>query len=187
MTLTHLIPSLRASVPNPLGRDLWPEFTTTSVSDVTVAGVSLTRLAEWCGTPCVHTAAAVIPGTGGMPSATEVASVIVTRVTRVATAADGATDVWIDARLTDSAVAIAELRMIGRVSTACDAQTRIHSAGESAAPLAVDELVSDLRVGDLLAVPCRGAALLRHVDPDRRHLHDDDTASDAWTPAGCGR
>ncbi len=192
MTLTHLIPSLRASVPNPLGRDLWPEFTTTSVSDVTVAGVSLTRLAEWCGTPCVHTAAAVIPGTGGMPSATEVASVIVTRVTRVATAADGTVDVWIDACLTDSAVAaavvvVAELRMIGRVSTACDHRTRIHPAGDgAAAPLPVEELVSDLRVGDLLAVPCRGTALLREVDPDRRHLHGDE-ASDAWTPAGCGR
>ncbi|MBO1738011.1 hypothetical protein [Leifsonia sp. TF02-11] len=187
MTLTHLIPSLRASVPNPLGRDLWPEFTTTSVSDVTVAGVSLTRLAEWCGTPCVHTAAAVIPGTGGMPSATEVASVVVARVTQVAPAADGTIDVWIDARLTDSAVAIDELRMIGRVSTACDARTRIHSAGEAATALTLDELVSDLRAGDLVAVPCRGAARLRDIDPDRRHLHDDDPRSDAWTPAGCGR
>ncbi|CAM5357724.1 hypothetical protein [Leifsonia shinshuensis] len=191
MTLTHIIPSLRASVPDPLGRDLWPEFTTTSLSDVTVAGVSLTRLAEWCGTPCVHTAAAVIPGTGGMPSATEVASVIVTRVTQVATAADGAIDVWIDARLTDAPVAIEELRMIGRVSTASDSRARIHSAGEAAAPVRVDELVSDLRVGDLLVLPCRGAALLREIDPHRRHLHDeatpDPSTPDPWTPAGCGR
>ncbi len=186
MTLTHLIPSLRASLPNPLGRDLWPEYTTTSLSDVTIAGVSLVRLAAWCGTPCVHTAAAVIPGTGGMPSDAEVASAIVTRVTEVATASDGTLDVWIDARLADSPVAINELRMIGRVSTSRDSRARIHSAGEAEAPMLVDELVSDLRVGDLLAMPCRGFALLRQVDPDRRHLHDD-ASPNAWTPAGCGR
>ncbi|MEY9952843.1 hypothetical protein [Leifsonia sp. EB34] len=173
-------------MPNPLGRDLWPEFTTTSLSDVTVAGVSLTHLAEWCGTPCVHTAAAVIPGTGGMPSATEVAAVIVTRVSQVTRAADGSIDVWIDARLADAPVVIDELRMIGRVSTACDSRARIHPAREAAAPVRVDELVSDLRVGDLLALPCRGAALLRQVDPDRRHLHDNGTP-DPWTPARCGR
>jgi hypothetical protein len=186
MTLTHIIPSLRASVPDPIGRDLWPEFTTTSLSDVTIAGVSLTRLAEWCGTPCVHTAAAVIPGTGGMPSATEVASVIVARVTQVATAEDGTIDIWIDARLTDSPVAIDELRMIGRVSTACDSRARIHPAGEADEPARVEELVSDLRVGDLLALPCRGAALLRQVDPERRHLRDEVTPA-PWTPAACGR
>ncbi|WP_348788945.1 hypothetical protein [Leifsonia sp. NPDC080035] len=190
MTLTHLIPSLRASVPNPLGRDLWPEFTTASLCDVVIAGVSLTRLAEWCGTPCIHTAAAVVPGTGGMPSATDTASVIVTRVTAIAGATDGTIDVWIDARLAETPVVADELRMIGRISTACDAQARIHPAGEATTPLRVGELVSDLRVGDLLAVPCRGAALLHQVDPDRRHLAratQDLPAPDPWTPSGCGR
>ena len=186
MTLTHILPSLRASVPNPLGRDSWPEFTTTSIDDVTVAGVSLSCLAEWCSTPCVHTAAAVIPGTGGIPSPTETASVIVTRVIQLNTAADGAIDIWIDARLTGSPVDIGELRMIGRISTASDARARIHPAGESVGALAVPELVSDLRVGDLLAIPCQGATRLREVDPARRHLADDDGES-PWSAGVCGR
>ncbi len=184
VTLTHLIPSLRASVPNPLGRDLWPEFTTTSVSDVVVAGVSLTRLAAWCGTPCVHTAAAVVPGTGGMPSPSELASVVVARVVSVAAGPDGTLDVWIDARLSDAAAHVAELRMIGRISTACDAPARIHQAGAAVAPLRIEELASDLRAGDLLAVPCSGAVVLRQVDPGRRGALD---ASDPWAPTVCGR
>ncbi|KQR51377.1 hypothetical protein ASF88_19665 [Leifsonia sp. Leaf336] len=185
MTLTHIIPSLRASVPDPIGRDLWPEFTTTTLADVTVAGVSLTRLADWCGTPCVHTAAAVVPGTGGMPSPDELASVIVARVLEVSTAPDGSLDVWIDARFAGTVV-VDEVRMIGRVSTACDARARIHTAGRTAPTYLVEELVSDLRVGDLLVAPCRGVALLREIDPDRRHL-DDEGPSSSWAPTVCGR
>ncbi|WP_240183659.1 hypothetical protein [Leifsonia aquatica] len=172
-------------MPNPLGRDLWPEFTTTSIDDVTVAGVSLTRLAEWCNTPSVHTAAAVIPGTGGMPSPTETTSVIVTRVIEINTAADGAIDIWIDARLTESNAVICELRLIGRVSTASDACARIHPVGESVGSLAVPEVVSDLRVGDLLAIPCQGTTRLREVDPARRHVPDDDERS--WSATTCRR
>ncbi len=128
MTLTHIIPSLRASVPDPICRDLWPEFTTTSLADVTVAGVSLTRLAEWCGTPCVHTAAAVVPGTGGMPSSDDLASVLVTRVRELSAAADGSLpeDLTIhDLRHTAASLAIASganvkavQRMLGHASAA---------------------------------------------------------------------
>lgn len=186
MTLTHILPSLRGSVPDPIGRDLWPEFTITTLSDVTVAGVSLSRLAEWCGTPCVHTAAAVVPGTGGMPSSDELASVVVSRVLEVATAADGSLDVWIDARLPGSAL-VGELRMIGRTSTACHRRARIHDAGMSAPIPALEEVVSDVRVGDLVVVPCRGAAPLREVDPARRHLVTTVEESPAWSSAMCGR
>lgn len=80
MTLTHILPSLRRSLPDPLSRDSWPEYTTTTSDDVTIAGLSLVTLVQWCGTPCVHTAAAVIPGTNGRPSETELASIVVVRV-----------------------------------------------------------------------------------------------------------
>ena len=113
MTLTHILPSLRRSLPNPLDRDLWPEFTTTSSTDVAIAGVSLTRLADWCGTPCVHSATAVIPGTGGLPSPTELTSVIVARVIAVTVAGDGSADAWLDAQLSGAAVVMKEARMIG--------------------------------------------------------------------------
>lgn len=189
MTLTHIIPTLRASVPNPISRDLWPEFTTTTIADVTVAGVSLVRLAEWCGTPCVHTAAAVVPGTGGMPSATELASVVVARVVRVSRGKADALDVWIDARLDGTALA-GETRMIGRVSTAADVGVRLRTIGaadDSADRLVVPQLVRDVRAGDLLAIPCRGAALLREVDPERRHLARDENAGQAPWAGLCGR
>ena len=187
VTLTHIIPSLRGSLSNPLLRDSWPEFTTASVDDVTVAGVSLTRLASWCGTPCVHSAAAVVPGTGGMPSPTESASVVVTRVVEVSRSADGDLDVWIDARLGAVPAVVTELRLIGRVSTACDAPARIHQAGP-AAPVAVEELASDLRAGDLLAVPCRGTVVLREVDPRRRRLPVEASGvREPWSASVCGR
>jgi hypothetical protein len=102
VTLTHLLPTLRQSIPDPLDRDSWPEFTTTTTSDVVVAGVSLIRLAEWCGTPCVHTAAAVVPGTGGKPL-----------------------DVRLDGELHLVAAMTAEARLIGRVSTIRDARAHV--------------------------------------------------------------
>lgn len=184
VTLTHIIPSLRGSLSNPLSRDVWPEFTATSVDDVSVAGVSLTRLAGWCGTPCLHSAAAVVPGTGGMPSPTETASAVVTRVLEVTRSADGSLDVWIDARLSGVPAVVSELRMIGRVSTAPDAPARIHAAGPAAPPDPVTELVSDLRVGDLLTLPCPGTVVLREIDPRRRPFPD---AAAVWSPTVCGR
>ena len=40
----------------PLTTDSWPAFTTHSDDDVVIAALSIGRLVEWCGTPCVHTA-----------------------------------------------------------------------------------------------------------------------------------
>ena len=56
MTLTSIIPSLRASLPDPLDPTLWPAVTVATVDDVTVRVVSMQRLAAVVGTPCVHTA-----------------------------------------------------------------------------------------------------------------------------------
>ncbi|WP_223692715.1 VWA domain-containing protein [Leifsonia poae] len=186
MTITHLLPSLRRSLPTPLDRDAWPEFTTAGLDDVTVAGVSLTRLADWCGTPCAHTAAAVIPHTGGIPSPTELASVVVTRVLSVSTADDGTIDAWVDARLAGCTADVAETRLIGRISTAHDTEVRLRSAGGPSKPSAVPQLGGDLRAGDLLAIPCVGAATLRGIDPERHRFSRDDDPAAPW-PAVCGR
>ena len=187
MTLTHILPSLRRSLPNPLDQDCWPEFTTTSSADVTIAGVSLTRLAEWCGTPCVHTAAAVVPGTGGLPSPDELTSVIVVRVVAVDLTGDGSADAWIDARLSDSRVVIQEARLIGRVSTAPDFSVRVKSPYDDT-ECDVVFLQSDLQRGDLVAIPCRGTALLRNVDPGRNRLVRDSGEPDGFSvPSHCGR
>jgi hypothetical protein len=188
MTLTHLLPSLRRTLPTPLDRDRWPEFTTTTTDDVSVAGVSLARLADWCGTPCVHTATALMPGTGGMPSATELTSVVVARVLAVTVASDGSADAWIDARMAGSAFVMSEARMLGRVSTARDRAVRVRSPYDEDAPVDAVYLGGDLRAGDLLAIPCRGTARLRDIDPDRHRLVRDGGEPDSFfLPPHCGR
>jgi hypothetical protein len=165
MTLTHVLPSLRRTVPDPLTRDLWPEFVTTSTTDVTIAGVSLLRLVDWCGTPCVHTAAAVVPGTGGRPSETELASVVVSRVLAVDRNGNDSLDVWIDAEVGSCGAILSEARLIGRASTAHDSDARLRSTtGEFAIQGAI-EIGDDVRAGDLLAIPCRGATRLHEVSP----------------------
>ncbi|MGG7510476.1 hypothetical protein [Plantibacter sp. YIM 135249] len=118
MTLTSIIPSLRRSIPDPIAPDLWPEHTTATTTDIVVSGVAMARLVDWCGTPCVHTAAAVIRGTGGRPSSTEQATVIVVTVTGTAVTASGMHVATIDAELDEVEPVWSEMRLIGRVSTA---------------------------------------------------------------------
>lgn len=161
MTLTHLMPSLRRTLPDPLARDRWPEFTVVSTTDVTIAGVSLLRLVDWCSTPCVHTAAAVLPGTNGRPSETELASVVVTRITAVLPGSGGEQQVRIDAELDGCRPVLTECRLIGRASTAHTRPVALQSASTgSAHPVS---LPADLRVGDLVVVPCSGATSLHSV------------------------
>jgi hypothetical protein len=178
MTLTSIIPSLRRSIPDPFTRDNWPEFTTTSVSDVTVAGVSLVRLVDWCGTPCVHTAAAVIPGMNGRPSPTALASVIVTSVVSVEPLATGALAIRLDARLVDCTPVLTEARLIGRTSTAHSAV--LHLVEDELGQAREISLCRDIRIGDLIAIPCIGATSLHDVrqnahrpnQNDRNDRHD---------------
>ena len=185
MTLTHIIPSLRRSIADPLVVDRWPEFTAASPTDITVAGVSLVRLAEWCETPCVHTAAAVIPGTHGRRSETELASVLVARITAVR-AHGGQLEVWLDAELDGCRPLVAETRLIGRCSTAHAQPVWLQPSG---VPLLAAELPSDLAAGDLLAIPCLGVTTLHDVRQHSGHprLTDDRLEHDRDDfPSHCG-
>jgi hypothetical protein len=168
MTLTHLLPSLRRTLPDPFVQDDWPEFTTVGTSDVTVAGLSLVHLVDWCGTPCVHNAAAVIPGTSGRPSETEFASVIVTRVTAVERTETTMT-VWVDAEIEGCAALVSESRLIGRVSTAHSGRVTILPQAAASPAYSATELPWDLCVGDLIAIPCRGFTALHDVRGRARH------------------
>lgn len=158
MTLTRMIPSLRATLPDPLLVDSWPEATFATITDVVVSGISLLRLVEVCGTPCVHSGAAVIPHTNGRPSHTLRTAVLVVRITRVERHEFSDLIVQTDARLDDLRLVWSEARLIDRASTA-------HSGTVLVATDPVDpdltrtaaacsaELPLDLRPGDLLAVP----------------------------------
>lgn len=191
MTLTHIIPSLRATLADPLNRDNWPEHTTTGPTDIFVAGLSLTTLVQWCGTPCVHTAAAVIPGTNGRPSETELASVIIVRVTSV-TRHLGAVNVWVDAELDGCSAICSEARLIGRPSTAHAGEATLFPASAHSAVHRALELPVDLAEGDLLAIPCRSVTVLRdiqHRSLHRERMSEDrvDHERDAFPVSHCGR
>lgn len=152
MTLTSILPSLRSSIPDPLVIDRWPEWTHPTTTDVIVSGVSLLRLVDLCDTPCVHIAAAVIPGTHGRPSDLEQASVVVARIVEIPR--PGA--LVLDADITRVAAFASEARLIGRASTQHSVPFDL-SDGSSAI------LPTDLRVGDLIAIPCRGAVCRRQL------------------------
>jgi hypothetical protein len=160
MTLTRLLPSLRRTLPDPISHDLWPEATIATTTDVVVSGISLLRLVEVCGTPCIHSGAAVVPGTNGRPSDTAKTAVLVVRVTEVVHHASGKTVIETDARLDNLRLVWSETRLINRVSTA-------HGGVVLIALRPVDpelafttdvssvDLPLDLTVGDLLAIPSR--------------------------------
>ncbi|KQR19216.1 hypothetical protein ASF79_16270 [Agreia sp. Leaf335] len=152
MTLTSLLPSLRKSIPDPFVIDRWPEWTHLTTIDVVVSGVSLLRLVELCDTPCVHIAAAVVPGTHGRPSDIEQSSVVVAQVVEIPR--EGA--LILDADLTRVQAHVSEARLIGRASTQ-------HSVPFSLSAEHSAVLPADLRVGDLIAIPCRGAVCRRQL------------------------
>lgn len=154
MTLTDIIPSMRRSLPDPLNVNRWPAFTRATVADVVVAGVSMTRLVELCETPCVHTADAVIPGTGGRPSSVDAASIVNTTVIAVSTSSDLPRTVVIDACLDSVPAFWGEVRLIARTSTTHRRPTRLLSRATMSAIIV--SLPEDIAAGDLLVVPCAG-------------------------------
>ena len=58
MTLTSILPTLRATIPDPLVIDRWPEWTHPTTTDVIVSGVSLLRLGR---ASTQHSAPFVLP------------------------------------------------------------------------------------------------------------------------------
>lgn len=156
MTLTSIIPTLRASIPDPLTTDRWPVATLATIDDVLVGGISLRHLVALCGSPCVHVADAVSPGSRRAPASGTVTTVLVTTVTSVRIAHDRielVTDADLDHALWS------EARLIGRVSTARGVPAIV--AGSSAAGHL--QIPADTHAGDLLAVPHAGALSLRDV------------------------
>jgi hypothetical protein len=141
--------------------EFWPEATVLSESDIVVSGISLLRLAEVYGTPAVHSAAAVIPGSGGRPANDARVAVLVVRIVAVERNASRMTIVQSDARLDNLRLIWSEARMFGRPSSArhtIGLVVRKPGTMDLAATddaFAVD-LPRDLRTGDLLAIPSRG-------------------------------
>jgi hypothetical protein len=186
MTLTAIMPSLRRSLADPLSIDAWPESSQATTTDVIVSGVSMIRLVEVCQTPCVHTAAAVIPGSHGRRSPYRDAAVVVVQVTAVLKNFDAARVVLIDACLDNVNATWRETRLIGRASTVKRTAAILLSGESHETPSigrGVMDLPDDLREGDLLAIPCTGAVALRDIRarppaPAQTLDNQDDTAAE---------
>ena len=165
MTLTSVLPSLRRTIPDPLRPAKWPEYTHPTTDDVIIAGVSLSRLVELCETPCVHTADALVPGSHSKPALRADASVVVVTVEGVHAGDAGERVVLIDAELTRVVALWEETRLLGRVSTAAARDAVVLGGADGGTPSARGHacLPADLREGDLLAIPCRGAVCLHDV------------------------
>lgn len=165
MTLTAILPTLRASLPEPMDPFLWPAHTTTTTDDVVVAAVSMLRLAALTGTPCVHTADQAAPRYRPRGWAPREVSVAVAAVVRVRHPRPGVVLLDLDATLPACAV-LDQVRLIGRVSTAPATRTHvvIPSDGTADGPFhrLPAPLPADVREGDLLCFPC--VAAIRHRD-----------------------
>ncbi|MDN4612860.1 hypothetical protein P5G50_00230 [Leifsonia sp. F6_8S_P_1B] len=169
MTLTRILPTLRRTLPEPLHPAHWPAHTRATVDDVVVAGVSMIRLAAWCGTPCLHT--------------DETLSVIVTRVQHLERRADGSLALWFDADVSTVDADMEQARLVGRLTVA-PARRVLVGGGEV-------ELPGDLVVGDLVVIPARSMVTLHEVDPRRRGAagaasEGGPASADEWS-GRCGR
>jgi hypothetical protein len=140
--------------------DYWPEETVVTDSDIVVAGISLSRLAEVCGTPTAHSAASVVPATGQRPSLDASTGVLVARVLAVAEHYSSATVIQVDARLDNLRLVWSEARVIGaRSGSRSRLSLVVRRPGIVDIELTDDLLAVDLpvriAVGDLIAVPSR--------------------------------
>jgi len=142
--------------------DMWPAFTTHTDHDVIIAALSIERLVEWCGTPCVHTADAAVPGSGGRPSESELSSVMAARVVAVEWRSDLRLHVAIDADLSGCRPILEEARLVGRESTSGPASIVLESVRGVADGYATS-LPGDIAVGDLVVIPCLGVTLLHDI------------------------
>ena len=156
MTLTALLPTLRASIPAPFDAAAWPAGSAPTLDDVTVRAVSIGRYADICGTPCVCTGPAVIPASGG------VASTILSTTVVVATVVDAEPrTLRIDACVAGLDAVWREARLLGRVSHAYDERFAIVDARGVATGSVI--LPGDVRSGDRVAFPCPGCHTVGEV------------------------
>ena len=140
--------------------DYWPEQTIISETDIVVAGISLRRLAEVCGTPAVHSAASVIPDSGQEPDSDASTGVLVARVLAVGEHRSGAPVIQVDARLDNLRLVWSETRLIGaRPGARSKISLLVRKPGTIDIEDTIDVFVVDLpariEAGDLIAIPSR--------------------------------
>ena len=158
MSVLAAVAPPRADAPPDTAPDTAPE-TPPVLDDVVVAGVSMRRLVEVCGTPCVHSGEAM--GIRGGADATGCGALVVVAVTAVLQGPDGERVVCVDGHLDGVDARWGEARVLGR-TPGCHSVARIVAAAPTSGTAAV-ALPDDLAVGDLVVVPCGGSPALHDV------------------------
>ncbi len=138
----------------------WPEGTAISDTDIVVAGISLRRLAEVCGTPTSHSAASVIPLGSSLPSPESSTGVLVTRVLQVAEHYSGVPLIRVDAPLRSLRLVWSEARVIGaKTGSRSKLSLLVREKGvrdiEATHKVLAVDLPARVAVGDLIAIPSR--------------------------------
>ena len=149
--------------------DVWPEATVATDTDIVVAGISLRRLADVCGTPTSHSAASVRSNSRSLREAGTSTGVLVTRVLAVADHYSGVPVVQVDARLDHLRLVWSEARVIGaKAGARSKLSLLVRKAGRVDITKTHNVLVVDLpariTAGDLIAIPSRPSSAGSPVD-----------------------
>jgi len=135
----------------------WPDGTVLTRADVIVNGSSLARAGRREATPSVRIGlAGAGPGPAGQRREL-FSTVLLTRVTAVfEPCRHGRSEVWVDADLGRCRAVLAAARLVGRRARTRRRSVRLLSEASdlNGGPVL---LPADIAVGDLLAIPCRGA------------------------------
>lgn len=152
---------------------VWPASTHLTATDVVIDEMSLLHLVQLCGTPCIHSAHAAVPGRGHRLYLRN-AAVVVVQVTEVFPYPGTERVVLIDACLDGARPVWAGTRLIGRASSAVSTGAIIlaGNTGETV-PSGPLQLPADLSPGDLLAVPCRTGCPSRRLVSGHRPVRED--------------
>lgn len=140
MTLTAILPTLRASIPDPLNTALWPATTRATLTDVVIDDVSMSHLIELSGVPAVYR------------SRTSAGVVVVMRVSTAGSTGHRTRAMTVDPGVDDGFPAWSELRLIGRISTARVEATTVY--GPTGRPFGPMMLPADICEGDIVVAPC---------------------------------
>lgn len=161
MTLTTVLPSLRASIPDQLDLDHWPEHTVATTKDILVAAVSLTELTHLLGLPFVHVSDEHRAASGAQRSHDGQCSVLVTTVVSAGELPNHRIDVELDLPSHCVGVDFAQAHLIGRISVEPEGHVQVHTRDDRLRHPSA--LPADAAAGDLVAIPWPGAHALREL------------------------
>lgn len=160
----------------------WPEGTVHTVDDILIRGTSMVDVARIGRTPLVRI--------GQVPSVQrrqDFVTVVLTRIEHIERFGGlQRPDVWIDAALRDCEPIFAAARLLGRRPAAHTRRIRLRTEADAGARLSA-RLPADLRVGDLLAIPCATTVPRNRVAGGAPMRAAEDEDDEGGMASRCGR